>query len=198
MAPSSVLPGGSDPVVAELISMIRAFSLRRVKLMCIVRSLCAAAIALSSSVIATSSIHAGDFNVGNLELNAPWILVTSADRTVAAGYMEVQNHGSEPDRLVAAETPAAGRVELHGTKSRPGGGNTMRPLPMGIGLVPMHQLVFQPGGVHLMFKDINAALKQGDKVPVTLTFEKAGKIDVEFEVKASVQRGPAGVPPTKT
>jgi copper(I)-binding protein len=41
----------------------------------------------------------------------------------------------------------------------------------------------QPGGLHLMFIDLKAPLKSGDVVPVKLKFERAGEVEVAFQVK---------------
>ncbi len=35
-----------------------------------------------------------------------------------------------------------------------------------------------------MLIDLKAPFKQGDKVPVTLTFEKAGKLNITLDVKS--------------
>ena len=47
-----------------------------------------------------------------------------------------------------------------------------------------------PGGLHLMLMDLKGPLKQGTRVPVTLVFEKAGKIDVELSVEAMGAQAP--------
>jgi len=49
----------------------------------------------------------------------------------------------------------------------------------------------KPGGAHLMFVDIKRSFKQGEKVPVTLKFEKAGELSVEFEVGGMGGAAPA-------
>jgi len=56
-------------------------------------------------------------------------------------------------------------------------------------------LKFAPGGYHLMFVELNAPLRQGEQVPVTLTFERAGAIKAMFDVQAVGAQAPApGIP----
>ena len=43
-----------------------------------------------------------------------------------------------------------------------------------------------------MLLDLKGPLKQGDKVPVTLEFEKAGKVKLTFDVQGVGAQAPAG------
>ena len=47
-----------------------------------------------------------------------------------------------------------------------------------------------PGGYHLMLLDLKSPLKLGDTVPVTLEFEKAGKVKLTFDVQGVGAKGP--------
>ena len=49
---------------------------------------------------------------------------------------------------------------------------------------PGETVTLAPGGMHLMMMGLKEPLKQGEKVPLTLVFEKAGKIDVELVIVA--------------
>jgi copper(I)-binding protein len=150
----------------------------------IARSLMGAAILLSIGVVAPSGARAMDYSVGSLKITAPWSRATPAGSKTGAGYMVVRNEGAEADRLVSAETPAARRVEMHATSMKDGV-MSMRQISGGIVIAPGQEVMLAPGGQHMMFIDIKAPLKQGDKIPVTLRFEKAGKVDVELEVQAA-------------
>ena len=48
-----------------------------------------------------------------------------------------------------------------------------------------------PGGYHLMLFDLKSPLKQGDKLPVTLEFEKAGKVKLSLDVQGVGAQAPA-------
>jgi hypothetical protein len=67
---------------------------------------------------------------------------------------------------------------------------TMRPLDKGLAIEPGQTVKLAPGGYHLMMFDLKEPLKQGDKVPVTLEFEKAGKVKLSFDVQGIGAQGP--------
>jgi hypothetical protein len=58
----------------------------------------------------------------------------------------------------------------------------MRERDGGLEIPPGATVTLAPGNLHLMMMGLKEPFKQGDKVPVTLVFEKAGKIDVELVV----------------
>jgi copper(I)-binding protein len=120
---------------------------------------------------------------GALQIEMPWLRATPGGAKVAAGYLRITNTGSEPDRLLSASMPLAGRGDVH-EMSMQGGVMRMRPLAQGLAIEPGKSVELKPGGYHLMFLDMKGALKQGDNVPVTLTFEKAGTVTVTFPVGA--------------
>ena len=62
-------------------------------------------------------------------------------------------------------------------------------LDKGLVIEPGKTVKLAPGGYHLMMFDLKGPLKQGDKLPVTLEFEKAGKVTVEFKVEGIGARG---------
>jgi periplasmic copper chaperone A len=83
--------------------------------------------------------------------------------------MTITNKGSAPDRLIAASISAAGRVEIHETAMKDGC-HDQRPA-----VEPGKTVTLAPGGHHIVFMGLKAPLrKQGEKLPVTLEFEKAG------------------------
>ena len=69
---------------------------------------------------------------------------------------------------------------------------TMRPLDKGLAIEPGKTVKLAPGGYHLMMLDLKGPFKQGDKVPVTLEFEKAGKVTVSLDVQGVGAQAPAG------
>jgi copper(I)-binding protein len=118
----------------------------------------------------------------------PWTRAAGAGAT-GVGYMAIRNAGTAPDRLVSARTPAARTVELH-THIRDGDVMRMRPVPA-IELGAGAEIRLAPGGLHLMLIGLAAPLRQGERVPVTLVFERAGEVQVELAVEAAGARGPA-------
>jgi periplasmic copper chaperone A len=117
---------------------------------------------------------------GQVAVEKPWARATAPGAKVAAGYMVLQNKGAAADRLVAASSPAAARVELH-VHLHEGGVMKMREVP-GYDVPAGGVFELKPGGAHLMFMDIKRPFKEGEKVPVKLRFEKAGEVSAEFHV----------------
>jgi copper(I)-binding protein len=68
----------------------------------------------------------------------------------------------------------------------------MRPLEQGLTIEPGKTVKLAPGGYHLMLSDLKAPLKQGDKLPVALEFERAGKVQLSLDVEGVGAQGPAG------
>lgn len=127
-----------------------------------------------------------------VEVSAPWTRAASQGGT-GAGFMTLRNRGAAADRIVAASSPAARVVELH-THIREGDVMRMRPVPA-IELPPGEEVRLAPGGLHLMLIGLNRPLRQGERVPVTLTLERGGSLTVELEVMAAGARGPAAAVP---
>ncbi len=100
----------------------------------------------------------------------------------SAAYMVIRNTGSEADKLIAASTDAAKTVELH-TVIEEGGMMRMRQVEGGIDIPANGQVELKPGGFHVMLIGLTRDLNAGDKVELTLTFEKAGEIPVTAEVR---------------
>lgn len=123
------------------------------------------------------------FKVGDLTVASPWTRATPGGAKVAGGYLKVTNNGKSPDRLVKATASIADRMEIH-EMSMVDGVMKMRPLANGLTIKPGETVELKPGGFHLMFMDIKQPLKQGEVVKATLTFEKAGTLEVPFNVNA--------------
>lgn len=126
---------------------------------------------------------------GDLLIAQPWTRAAGAHAN-GAGFLAIRNNGSAPDRLLAARSPLARVVELH-THVRDGEVMRMRPVEA-IPLPPGQEVRLQPGGLHIMLIGLNAPLRQGERVPLTLVFERAGEVTVELAVESAGARGPAG------
>ena len=108
---------------------------------------------------------------------------------VAAGYLTIENHGNGADKLLSVSTPVAGRVEIH-EMMEAGGIMMMRPMKEGSTIPPNGKLVFSPGRSHLMFFELKAPFIEGEQVPVSLDFERAGRIDTSLGVGGIGAEGP--------
>jgi copper(I)-binding protein len=127
-----------------------------------------------------------------MEIENPWSRATTPGAKIAAGYMVIRNKSSAPDRLVGASSPLAARVETHVTTQD---GEIMRMRQVkGYDIPAKGSFELKPGGAHLMFVDIKRPFKEGEKIPATLRFEKAGEVKVEFLVSSSAIPGRATTP----
>jgi hypothetical protein len=125
---------------------------------------------------------------GDIQVRHPWSRATAPGAKVAVGYMEIRNTGAQPDRLIAASTPVAKRVEMHVTQRE---GEIMRMRQVKDFEIPARErITLRPGGSHLMLVDIAQPLKKGERFPVTLRFERAGELQIEVEVQDIGARKP--------
>ncbi|CAO4168197.1 copper chaperone PCu(A)C [Methylorubrum aminovorans] len=146
-----------------------------------------------TNLAATSPAQAHDYAAGPLKIGHPWSRATPGGAKVAGGYLTVTNTGTEPDRLTDGMIEAAGRGELH-TMSMEGGVMKMAPLADGLAIPPGQTVTLAPSGHHLMFLDLKAPLKKGERVKGTLTFERAGRVPVEFAVESLAAKVPEKAP----
>ncbi|MBK1624897.1 copper chaperone PCu(A)C [Afifella marina] len=144
-------------------------------------------------VFAATPALAHGYKLGNLEIGHPWTRATPPSATAGGGFLKITNTGDEDDRLVSASSPISGRVELH-TMDMSGGVMKMRQLEDGIPVPAGATVELKPGSLHVMFIDLTAPIEEGANVPVTLTFEKAGSVDVEMSATAVGAPSPGGKP----
>lgn len=130
--------------------------------------------------------HSGE--KGDIQIRHPWARATPPGAKVAAGYLEIRNNGSQPDRLLSASTTAARRVEMHVTEHAADVAK-MRQL-RAFEIPARERLALSPGGAHLMLVDIAQPLKKGERISMTLRFERAGEMEVQFEVQEMGSKHP--------
>lgn len=144
-------------------------------------------IAVFALVLLFASTHgllAHEYEVGEIEIVHPWSRATPEGARVAAGYLLVKNNGAEADRLVSITGEIAGRAEIHEMSVNAEGVMTMRPLSDGLEVPAGGEVALEPGGYHIMFLDLKKGIGAGEKFAGTLTFERAGAVEVEYAVEA--------------
>lgn len=147
-----------------------------------------ARIALSSLlVLSTGAALAADYKVGDLTISDPWSRALPPNAPAGAAYFTVTNQGQAQDRLVGAASDVAGKAELH---THVKSGEMMRMQKVDAVDIPASgEAIFAPGGNHVMLIGLKRPLKDGEQFPLTLEFEKAGKVQVEVPVRADAQGG---------
>jgi copper(I)-binding protein len=143
--------------------------------------------ALASLILIAGAIPAGAENTITVE--KAWSRATPEGAQVAAGYLNIVNHGDTADRLVSVRTSVAGKSEIHQMKMADGK-MEMRPVPDGIEIPAKGTVKLEPMGYHLMLMDLKHPLQKGETFAGTLTFEHAGDVTVTFGVESMGAMGP--------
>lgn len=140
------------------------------------------ALALLAAVLAAGGALANDYDLKSLHISRPFTRATPPGGQVAGAFMSIENRGKDADRLVGVSSPVAGLAQVH-EMAMAGGLMQMRAV-QGIELKPGATVQLRPGGYHIMLEALKQPLKQGDQIPLTLTFEKAGPIEIKVTVEA--------------
>ncbi len=132
----------------------------------------AAAIALTLTAILTltTGVNASDLVVNGAFARASPTPVA----TTGAVYLTITTH--EADRLTAIFTPAAATARLH--ESKDVNGVMKMEMLEALDIAPGQPATLKPGGMHIMLMGLKAPLKKGETIPLELTFEKAGTVQV--------------------
>ncbi|MEB3046683.1 DUF1775 domain-containing protein [Rhizobium mulingense] len=118
---------------------------------------------------------------GDLEISAGFAKAMLPGQPVGGGFFTVKNSGQTDDRLLSVTSPVSGEVQIHAMETKDNV-MRMRQLKDGIAVAAGETVKLEPGKLHLMFQKVKTPFKQGDTVPVTLTFEKAGTVDLVLQV----------------
>ena len=114
-------------------------------------------------------------------ISGAWVRPPQGMDRPAAGYLVITG-GSAADALLSASSPVAGKVEIHETSMDSSGMTGMHPISR-IEIPAGGTVALQPGGYHLMLMDVSGTIAVGGTVQIDLTFEKAGKVTVQAEVR---------------
>lgn len=134
------------------------------------------------------AMHNAVVTLGDLEISNGFARATLPKAPVGGGFVTIVNKGAEDDTLVSAVSDVAGEVQLHNMRVE---NDVMKMYEMegGIPIPAGETVTLAPGGLHIMFMQLKQQLAEGSKVKVTLTFEKAGSIDVMLDVRSVGAKG---------
>lgn len=135
-------------------------------------------------------VWAHDYQAGGIYINHPYARATVPGQPSGAAYLTLENKGGQADRLIGISVaPAtAARAEIH-TMAMDGNVMKMHEVS-GIDLAPSAKVTMAPGnGYHIMLLELRQPLKLGDKLPLSLSFAKAGKIEIMAEVENIGSKG---------
>ena len=151
------------------------------------RALVAGLLACAACAVAAHGATVGDIAIGH-----PYAAASIPGSPNGAAYLaSIENQGAVADRLVRASTPMAARVELHTMAVDAQGVMRMREIDA-IALAPKEKVQMKPGaGLHLMLIGLKEPLKEDATFPMTLEFERAGKVEVTVNVQSAIPGGGA-------
>ena len=141
------------------------------------------------AALCAAPARAQEVKAGDLVITQAWARATPNGAKIGGGYVTIENKGSAPDRLIGGAGEIAGKIEVHEMAVN-NGLMTMRPLDTGLTIEPGQTVKLAPGGYHLMMFDLKGPLKQGEAVPITLKFEKAGEVKVSLAVQGIGAQAP--------
>ena len=138
---------------------------------------------LSPSLFAS----AHEYSAGELHIEHPWSREMPAVAPTAAAYFVLHNQGTEADRLLSVSTPHAGKAELH-EHSHADGLMKMQQV-QNVAIPAGGAVKFAPMGYHVMLFNLKQQAKDGERFALTLTFEKAGAVEVQVAVQKDAPAG---------
>ena len=130
----------------------------------------------------STPVFADDMHHGaGLMVKDAWSRVTTPGAKVGGGYLTLHNGGEMDDRLLSVSAPHAGKTEIHSMIMQDDV-MIMRPVDEALTIEAGGMLSLEPGGLHLMFMQLEAPHVVGEPLTAVLTFDHAGDVEVEFEV----------------
>jgi copper(I)-binding protein len=145
---------------------------------------------LLAGALQGSPAQSQEVKQGDIVISQPWSRAAPRGAEIANSYLTIENKGAAADRLVGGSTDVAEKVQIQQT-SMSGGATSAQPVDAGLAISAGDKVVFKPGSYKLALLKLSAPLKKGTKVPITLEFEKAGKVTVSFDVLGAAATGPA-------
>ena len=138
-----------------------------------------AGLAVAGLLVFSITAHAEGMH--SLMLKDGWSRETTANARVGGGYLTIMNHGEMADRLLSVRADHAGMSEVH-TMIMQDDVMVMRPVEDPLVIEAGAMLELQPGGLHLMFMQLEQPHVAGESLDVVLVFEHAGERTVTLEV----------------
>ena len=146
------------------------------------------ALALAAAmVLAASSAQAHSHKLKTLEIVHPWCLETEDTTKPVVVSMTIRNAGGKPDRLLRASAASAAKAELRDGLPPEAEGGVIAAIPVG----GRAETNLKRGGPHILLTGVKKPLGAYDSFLMTLTFERAGKVEVEVMVEEASVIEPA-------
>lgn len=138
--------------------------------------------AITTLIFSPFPVISQEAKTQNLEISGAFARASPKMVSAGAGFMTIRSLG-DSDRLIGFSSPACEQPELH-THIHDNGMMRMRQVDA-IDIPAGGEAKLEPGGLHLMFIGLTGKLAEGESVDVTLTFEKAGEVNITLPIKKS-------------
>jgi len=145
-------------------------------------------LAFAAALFIAAPVLAHEVTVGDLQIIHPHIPQPAASAKAAGGFMAIVNNGTEAERLIGIESDIAAKSEVHKSKVDEDGVGTMTHLDA-IDIPPGETVDLEHGSYHIMFMGLSRTLTEGEMRKATLIFERAGRVEVEFQIDPPVGAG---------
>lgn len=145
------------------------------------KKLAASALIACSTLIVTPAM-AHDYSSDTLAIDHPWSRPTPPGVPMGVGYMVIANHSDSDITLTSATTPRAKNVSIHESRMTDGT-MSMRPLKGGLVIPAGETVELKPHSYHLMLEKLDGPLREGEHIPLTMSFDGADSIDVMLHVE---------------
>ncbi|UTW52515.1 copper chaperone PCu(A)C [bacterium SCSIO 12827] len=141
-----------------------------------------------AAVMLVSPIRALNAGDAQIIIEKSWARASILQSRPGAAYLTIRNTGTKPDRLLKVTSPAAGMVMIH--ESKLAGGVAQMQERNEVIIQPEAEVIFRPGGLHLMLMDLHEKLRKGETLALALEFEHAGIINVTMPILGLGASGP--------
>jgi copper(I)-binding protein len=133
---------------------------------------------LAAGLLFSAGAMAGSADA--VSVDQPYVRLAPPNAPATGAFMVIRNGSDKDVRVVRADNPVSRVTELH-THLNEGGVMKMRPVTA-IEVKARGKAVLEPGGLHVMMIDLRAPMKEGDSIPITLTFDDGSSKQVDAKV----------------
>ena len=149
-------------------------------------------VSVAAAAFAATGAAAHEYKVGAIDIGHPWSRPTPKDANIAGGYLTITNKGKTADRLIGGSSPVANQIEVHEIVDVDGMAKT-RPVANGIEIKPGKTVELKPGALRIVLLGLKEPLQVGQKIKGTLVFEKAGPVEIIYNVEENAGAAVSGV-----
>lgn len=141
------------------------------------------------AALLAASAFAQDAKIGNITVDHPWARATPGAVKNSAAFMVFDNKGAA-DKLISVTGDVAREIQIHSMITEAG---VMKMREIKALDIPANgKAELKPGGFHVMLIGLKDGLKEGEKFPLKLKFEKAGELTVVVTAEKPGAQGHAG------